>query len=713
MYILHDVLAESEHREPNADVAWPEPLRPRPHAPTPVWLVTTDNQCTRAVEQAQLRTEWVVVQVVAGQPRPRGLPHGTALLVATEVLHDPHMAVHALEHLAEGTGHLLVHKRGGPAWLRGHVRALRSWASTIGGAEIRLHDQPAIRLGNIRALSVDQLTPSQPGVRWHSAELNAGWLSPTEYCWIPEAWGHTSSDASGGGPCKHATRVALAADLTCTWAVATFGTVPDGDGVAPSLPLQYGVHRPWVHTVDAEVILHLLRHADRERTTGVPVGEAKVVNQMPLQWLRDGLCARGQHARHPFWYVRATSHQSDTLLHKAHWGATQDTVLQNTPSGPSHAQLIVAGHDGHLDLRPPAMWTLGEIAQRAQTDHALTHRGHTPLGAAHTTAYVHARDLTATATNHQALRARDGHTPVQRRLRVRKERPSGVTVLPQPCLVCSGLEETPVHMHVGCAHLQLLWPHYCQAVHEAARHLQLGDKARWLASWRSAGAAWTEVFCSGLVPEEAEAQLRAIVRYDPPGGTCVYDFLHHLLRLGDFAWELRNHRLEQLLRKPLSAAARVHCWLTAAKGNCPPPPPRPGKDFVASLRVVNGTLECPPQEDPQPYRDLPGGFSKHLQDALFPPWIIGRGSMSAWEARIVVEEWVCEWGRWCAATRAPETPAQCTPPSRSRGGGRTPDRDPPRSAGRSLTTLGTRRRRNGCNRPRGHKQDGLGTCPRS
>ena len=64
------------------------------------------------------------------------------------------------------------------------------------------------------------------------------------------------------------------------------------------------------------------------------------------------------------------------------------------------------------------MRTLGAIAQQAQTDHALTHRGHTPLGPAHATAYVHARDLAATAPNHRALRARDGHTPVQRRLRV-------------------------------------------------------------------------------------------------------------------------------------------------------------------------------------------------------------------------------------------------------------------------------------------------------
>ena len=298
------------------------------------------------------------------------------------------------------------------------------------------------------------------------------------------------------------------------------------------------------------------------------------------------------------------------------------------------------------------------IVQRAQADHALTHRGHTLLGAAHATAYVHAGDLTATATNFRALRARDGHTPVQRRLRVRKERLSGIALLPQPCLLCVGQEEIMLHMHVGCAHSRLFWPHYRQAVQKAAHHLPPGDKALWVASWRSAGAAWTEVFCSGLVPEGAEAQLRAIARYDPPGETSVDNFLHHMLRLGDFAWELRNHRLEQLLYEPLGAAAQVHRWVTAAGGSCPPPPARPDKDFVASLRVVNGTLECPPQEDPHPYQDLPGGFSKHLQDAPFPPWIIGRGSMTAWEARIVGEEWARQWGRWCAATRAPETPAQ-------------------------------------------------------
>ena len=236
MYILRDVLAESEHQEYNADVAWPEPLRPEPHAPTPLCLVTTDDQCTQATGQAQLRAEWVIVQVGAGQLKPRGLPRGTALLVATGVPHDPHMAVHALEDQPEDTWHLVVHQRGVPAWLKEHVTALRSWASTIAGAEIRRHNHPALSPGDTRALSVDQLTPSHPDVRWHSADLNAGWLSPTGYYWIPEAWGHTSSDASGGGPCKHATSVALAANLIRTWAVAISARCPTGRGWPPPSP---------------------------------------------------------------------------------------------------------------------------------------------------------------------------------------------------------------------------------------------------------------------------------------------------------------------------------------------------------------------------------------------------------------------------------------------------------------------------------------------
>ena len=66
MYILRDVLVDGEHRAPHADVASPEPLRPRPQARTPVWLVTTDEQCVQAAECAKLSAKWGVVQVGVG-----------------------------------------------------------------------------------------------------------------------------------------------------------------------------------------------------------------------------------------------------------------------------------------------------------------------------------------------------------------------------------------------------------------------------------------------------------------------------------------------------------------------------------------------------------------------------------------------------------------------------------------------------------------------
>ena len=100
------------------------------------------------------------------------------------------------------------------------------------------------------------------------------------------------------------------------------------------------------------------------------------------------------------------------------------------------------------------------------------------------------------------------------------------------------------------------------------------------------------------------------------------EFLQYMLRLGDCLWELRNHRLEQLLRAPHSGAAQVHRWLTAAEGDRPSPPPHANRNFVASLRLVNGTLKCLPQESCRPYQDLPRGFSKHLRGTLFRPWII-------------------------------------------------------------------------------------------
>ena len=78
MYISRDVLADGDHQACYADVAWPEPLRPRPHAPTLVWLGTTENQCAPAAERAQLRAESVIVQL-EGQPRPWGQPRSTTL----------------------------------------------------------------------------------------------------------------------------------------------------------------------------------------------------------------------------------------------------------------------------------------------------------------------------------------------------------------------------------------------------------------------------------------------------------------------------------------------------------------------------------------------------------------------------------------------------------------------------------------------------------
>ena len=128
-------------------------------------------------------------------------------------------------------------------------------------------------------------------------------------------------------------------------------------------------------------------------------------------------------------------------------------------------------------------------------------------------------------------------------------------------------------------------------------------------------------------------------------------FLQHILQLGDLAWELCNHRLEQLLRAPHSAAARVHRWRTAVERDCLPPPLRPSRDFVDSLFKVNATL------DPHLYRDLPGGYLTHLRGALLPTRVIGRSSMTAWEAHIVGAEWEHDWSWWCAATRTPGTPA--------------------------------------------------------
>ena len=184
-------------------------------------------------------------------------------------------------------------------------------------------------------------------------------------------------------------------------------------------------------------------------------------------------------------------------------------------------------------------------------------------------------------------------------LRTQKERISGVSVLPQPCLLCGGRKGTPVHMHVRCSQSRLLWPHYNQAGKEAAQHLPPGDKALWVALCSSASAEWTIICCYGLVFDAAEPQHRMTTRYDPRGGYLFGRGPPSHARAGDFVWELHNHRLAQVLRRPHSAAARVHRCLRATKGDYSPPPPRPSTDFVDFLCLVNGTLQCPAREDPQ------------------------------------------------------------------------------------------------------------------
>ena len=187
MYIFHDVLAESEHREPNADVAWPEPLRPRGRAPAPVWLVTTDDQCTRAGGASAAPGR---VGGSAGGGRPAQSPW-------TPPRHRPAgsygSAAGPTHRSACAGGPAGGHGRPGgaparrPGVAQGTSDGTPALESTIAGVEIGLHDHPAIRPGDTKALSMDQLTPGHPDVRWHSADLNVGWLSPTVYYWIPEA----------------------------------------------------------------------------------------------------------------------------------------------------------------------------------------------------------------------------------------------------------------------------------------------------------------------------------------------------------------------------------------------------------------------------------------------------------------------------------------------------------------------------------------------
>ena len=177
------------------------------------------------------------------------------------------------------------------------------------------------------------------------------------------------------------------------------------------------------------------------------------------------------------------------------------------------------------------------------------------------------------------------------------------------------------------------------------------------------------------------------------------EFPRHILRLGDFAWDFRNHQQEQLLRAPHSAAARVHRWLTAAEGDCPPPPPRPNREFVATLHGVNGTLECPTQEDCHPYRDLPG-VSRSTSKARSSD----RGSSNAIPLPHGKRTSRAQSGHTSEAGGARQLahwePQQCsTPPSDLRGGDRKPNHGPRRLVEGGLSARGMQQPWNGCGQP--------------
>ena len=136
------------------------------------------------------------------------------------------------------------------------------------------------------------------------------------------------------------------------------------------------------------------------------------------------------------------------------------------------------------------------------------------------------------------------------------------------------------------------------------------------------------------------------------------EFLSHMLPLGYFGLGAPQPQAGTTPPQPTQRGGPGTPVAHSSRGRFTPPPPCPSMNFVASLRLVSGTLECPAQGDPRPYQDLPWGFSGQLRGALFPPWIIGPNSLTAWEARIVGADWAQEWSQWCMAASPPKAPAE-------------------------------------------------------
>ena len=97
-YILRDVLVDPRTQVSKTDWCGRNTKIHGPDPPMLVLLGTTNSKSSQAAGQTPFLDEWVVVQVGSGRLEPQALPPSRTLPVATGVLHDQHMALHALDY---------------------------------------------------------------------------------------------------------------------------------------------------------------------------------------------------------------------------------------------------------------------------------------------------------------------------------------------------------------------------------------------------------------------------------------------------------------------------------------------------------------------------------------------------------------------------------------------------------------------------------------
>ena len=230
MYIFCDLFVGVHHQEPKANLAWPEPLQPRHHVPTPVWLVTTDDQFAKAMEHAPLSDEWGVVLVGAGRPVPRGLRRNPAVIVASRVPHDQHMACHNLHDLGVAAGAL-----DGTPVLGKYLYQGRGPIPRPPNPQCKQHAGP-------------WREPAGPQPPRHPVAAHAtqrGMVEAQQILLEPGGLAPNVCRRLGRGEARRqTTEVALPAIISRTWAVALRGTIPVAEGVAASLPLPCGSEKP-------------------------------------------------------------------------------------------------------------------------------------------------------------------------------------------------------------------------------------------------------------------------------------------------------------------------------------------------------------------------------------------------------------------------------------------------------------------------------------